>query len=161
MTGDFLSNLIQEKKKILVVDDEKNYRIVLARLFEGVGYQVLLADSPESAMTVLQNEKVSLILTDLQMASRNGLAFCQRVRSEIGNIPTIVFTADNSSTGYDAMIDAGVLNCLDKPFDNQFILNLVADIFLNLTKGPCLARLDNEEQSLMNQYVLQKEPELS
>jgi len=107
-----MSSLSQEKQKILVVDDEKNYRIVLARLFEGVGCQVLLADSPESAMTLLQNEKVSLLLTDLQMAGKNDLDFCQRVRSEIGDIPTIVFTADASSIGCDAMINAGVLNCL-------------------------------------------------
>jgi len=161
MTGKLMSKLKQEIQKILVVDDEKNYRIILARLFEGVGYQVLLADSPESAMTLLQNEKVSLLLTDLQMARMNGLAFCQRVRSEIGDIPTIVFTANASSFGREALNNAGVLTCLDKPFDNQVILNLVADIFLNRTKYSCPERRDNKEQSLLNEYVLQKEPELS
>lgn len=124
-----MSKLNPEIQKILVVDDEKNYRVVLARLFEEVGYQVLLAESPESAMTLLQNEKVSLLLTDLQMARMNGLAFCQRARCEIGDIPMIVFTAHASSFGREALNNAVVLTCLDKPFDNQVILNLVADIF--------------------------------
>ena len=112
-------------------------------------------------MTLLQNEKVSLLLTDLQMARMNGLAFCQRVRCEIGDIPMIVFTAHASSFGREALNNAVVLTCLDKPFDNQVILNLVADIFLNRTKDSCPARRDNEEQSLLHAYVLPKEPELS
>jgi len=156
-----MSKMEQMKEKILVVDEEKNYRIVLARLFEGVGYQVFLADSPESAMALLQTEKVSLLLTDLQMAGMNGLDFCQRVNSEIGGIPTIVFTANASGFDRDAMSSAGVLNCLDKPFDNQVILNLVAEVLLNRSKESCKVQFDNEEQSLLKECVLQKEPEIT
>ena len=148
------------KQKILVVDNEKNYRIVLARLFEGVGYQVCLADSPDAAMILLQKEKIALLLTDLQMAGMDGLAFCRRVRNEIGDIPIIIFTADAKSYGEHALSDAGVLKCLDKPFDNQVILNHVADIFSRRGKDPCSKRLYNEKRSLLHDPVLLKEPEL-
>ena len=149
-----------ERQKILVVDDEKNYRIVFARLFEGVGYQVVLADSAESAMVLLRNEKVSLLLTDLQMYGMNGLDFCQRVRSEIGDIPTIVFSADASRLDYDSMSNAGILACLDKPFNNRVILTMVDDILLNRPPIPYPSWPANRERSLVNDDVFEKEPEL-
>ena len=149
---------IQKKKKILVVDDEKNYRFVLSRIFEGAGYQGMLADSAESAMGILQKENVSLILTDLRMAHMNGLGFCQKVRCEIGEIPTLVFTADASSLGRDEMSSAGVLSCLDKPFDNQVILDLVADILLHRPETLCVAPSGRVEQPFINKDVSQKEP---
>ena len=149
-----------ERQKILVVDDEKNYRIVLARLFERVGYRVLLAESAETAMILLRNENVALILTDLQMYGMNGLDFCQRVRSEIGDIPMIAFTAEASRYGCDAMANAGVLACLDKPFDNQAIVTLVDDILLNQNKHPLSSGPDKNERFLINEAVFQKEPEI-
>ena len=67
-----MEQLGQRTGKILVVDDEKNYRIVLARLFEGAGYQVLVAHDAESAMEILQRERVSLIISDLCLAALDG-----------------------------------------------------------------------------------------
>lgn len=158
MPGKLMNKPNHRGQKILVVDDEKNYRIVLARLFEGVGYQVLLADSAESAMMLLQDEKVSLLLTDLQMSGMNGLDFCRRVRSEIGDIPTIVFTAGTAGLGYGALSAAGVRACLDKPFDNQVILSMVGEI-LTSTKLPHPSGFDDTQRPPVNEDVFQKEVE--
>lgn len=161
MSGRLMNKPNHEGQKILVVDDEKNYRIVLARLFEGAGYQAFLADSAGAAMILLQNEKISLVLTDLQMSGLNGLDFCQKVRGEFGEIPMIVFTADASGFGYDAMSNAGVRACLDKPFDNQVILTLVDDILLNKAAIPYSSGCEKNEGAPINENVFQKEPEIS
>ena len=52
------------KRSILVVDNEKNYRIVLSRILEGAGYLVLSADGPQSALELLCEQPVALIMTD-------------------------------------------------------------------------------------------------
>lgn len=126
-----MSKSDQGQQTILVVDDEKNYRFVLARLFESVGHRVLLADGPETAMSLLQREKVSLILSDVRMSGMDGLSFCERVQREIGRIPCIVFTAEASKMTRDTLARAGVRCCLDKPFDNRVVLNMVANIMLS------------------------------
>ena len=117
-----------EAPKILVVDDEKNYRIILSRLLEGSGYQVLLADSPDSAMSILRQEQVSLILSDLRMKNVDGLNFCRQVLAEIGQIPCVVFSASASEYSKQEIKKAGIHHCLIKPFRNQDVLRLVNDL---------------------------------
>jgi hypothetical protein len=58
------------------------------------------------------------------------------------------------------MSDAGVLACLDKPFDNQVILTMVDDILLNRVKLPYSSGFDKNERPLINEDVFQKEPEI-
>jgi len=120
---------------ILVVDDEKNYRIVLARLFGNVGYRVLLAESAVTAMSMLQQETVSLILTDQHMSGQNGLDFCEQVRREIGSIPCILFTANAARIPREQMLRCGVAGCLNKPFDNRLILKMVAETLSGLSEA--------------------------
>ena len=122
-----MEQLGQRTGKILVVDDEKNYRIVLARLFEGAGYQVLVAHDAESAMEILQRERVSLIISDLCLTTLDRLYFCQQARAQFGPIPCVVFTADATRIDPIAKRQAGVVCCLEKPFDNQVILKLAAE----------------------------------
>lgn len=117
----------ENRLTILVVDDEKNYRIVLARLFESVGYRVLLAESAAAAMALLRREPVALILSDQRMSGLHGLGFCAQVRQEIGPIPCILFTADAARISREEMLGCGVADCLSKPFDNRVILKMVAE----------------------------------
>lgn len=57
---------------ILVVDDEKNYRIVLSRILEEAGHRVSLAENPFAALELLSHEGVALILSDLRMPHMDG-----------------------------------------------------------------------------------------
>ena len=116
-----------EPLTIMVVDDEKNYRIVLARLFEKEGYRVLLADCPSSAMNLMRQNEVALILTDQCLPGNGGLLFCAMAREEFGDIPCLLFTANATRITRNDLSRAGVVSCLSKPFDNQHMLKVVAD----------------------------------
>ncbi len=124
-----MSILPTTKLPILVVDDEKNYRIILSRILEGAGYQVLTADHPQVAMELIREQPVALILSDMRMPDIDGLELCRRVSQDIGSIPFILFSAcipTHYRQEIDATIDAW--GSLSKPFDNQDVLSLVEEV---------------------------------
>ncbi len=138
---------------ILVVDDEKNYRTVLAQLLEAEGYRVSTAENPFAALELLARESVALILSDLKMPHMDGLTFLQRVRQEVGEIPFIVLTAFATVETALATMKAGAVDYLMKPFKNDEILLIVA-------KALGHARLQAENQALRRQLEQEREREL-
>ena len=129
---------------ILVVDDEKNYRVVLAQLLEAEGHRVSTAENPFAALDLLSRESVTLILSDLKMPRMDGLAFLQRVRQDIGEIPFIVLTAFATVETALSAMKAGAFDYLMKPFKNDEIL-LIVD------KALGYARLQSENTALRRQ----------
>jgi two-component system NtrC family response regulator len=121
-----MANEINAVAEILVVDDEKNYRLILTRLLSNAGYRVLTADGPVAAMTLLKDHPVRLILSDLRMPLMDGLEFCRRVKQDIGEIPFILFSAFIAAQGQQQMNASGAWGFLDKPFDNDDVLAMVA-----------------------------------
>lgn len=122
---------------ILVVDDEKNYRIILSRILVGAGYRVLTADRPQAAMKLLREQPVALILSDMRMPEIDGLELCRSVSRDIGSIPFILFSAFISACcrqEIDATVNAW--GSLSKPFDNQDVLTLVEKVLTASARGP-------------------------
>ena len=81
--------------KILLVDDDDEFRTVMALALESFGYAVVEADDGVSALDVLRRERPDAILSDLHMPLMDGRAFCKRVRAETGlaTIPFIILSA--------------------------------------------------------------------
>jgi len=117
---------------ILVVDDEKNYRVVLGRLLSDAGHQVSTAENPFAALELLSRAgvEVDLILSDLRMPGMDGMAFQQQVHEEYGDIPLIIMTAFATVETALLAMKAGAFDYLVKPFKNEEIL-LVVDKALN------------------------------
>ncbi|WP_432821843.1 sigma-54-dependent transcriptional regulator [Trichloromonas sp.] len=129
---------------ILVVDDEKNYRAVLGQLLEAEGHRVSAAENPFAALELLSRESVALILSDLKMPHMDGVAFLQRVRQDIGDIPFVVLTAFATVETALAAMKAGAFDYLLKPFKNDEML-LIVD------KALGYARLQTENTALRRQ----------
>ncbi|MGX9366923.1 sigma-54-dependent transcriptional regulator [Desulfoplanes sp. PS50] len=107
---------------ILIVDDEKNYCVVLAQLLRRAGYTVTTADNGFAALEILNREAMSIVLADLKMPRMDGLTLFKSVREEIGEIPFIIMTAFASvQTALDS-IKAGVFDYIPKPFHNDQVL---------------------------------------
>jgi len=114
------------KPHILVVDDEKNYRLILGELLRDAGYRVSLAENPYAARDILAHEGVSVILSDLKMPQMDGLALYRQVEGQVGKIPFILMTAYASVETAISALKAGVHDYLVKPFNNQEVLLVVA-----------------------------------
>jgi two-component system NtrC family response regulator len=137
---------------ILVVDDEKNYRAILAQLLEGEGYRVSTAENPFAPLSC-SARSVSLILSDLRMPRMDGMAFLQQVREDVGDVPFVILTAFATVETALAAMKAGAFDYLLKPFNNEDILQTVA-------KALAYARLQAENAALRRQLEQGREREI-
>jgi len=58
---------------ILIVDDEKNYPIILSAVLEEEGFETLKANSGFEALEILKSADIDLVLTDMKMPSMDGI----------------------------------------------------------------------------------------
>ena len=80
-------------KTILVVDDEKNIRLLYKAELEDEGYKVLTASNGLEALDVLKKETVDLVLLDIKMPEMNGPEFLRYIRQFNQTLPIIISTA--------------------------------------------------------------------
>jgi two-component system NtrC family response regulator len=138
---------------ILVVDDEKNYRIILARLLGEAGYRVTTADNPFAALELLSREEVALILSDLRMPRLDGVAFLRQVREAVGEVPFIVLTAFATVETALAAMKAGAFDYLLKPCKNE-------ELLLTVEKALAFALLEAQNAALRRQLEGARERDL-
>ncbi|MEW5734989.1 MAG: response regulator [Thermodesulfobacteriota bacterium] len=83
------------KKKILVVDDEKDVLSYLTALFEDAGYATLTAETGSQCMEKAKAEKPDLITLDITMPEQSGVRAYRKLRedAELAKIPVIIVTA--------------------------------------------------------------------
>lgn len=99
---------------ILIVDDEKNTREGLARALKRQ-YRVFAAESAETALSVLSEETVDLMLSDIRMPGEDGLSLLKTVRQRYPSVLCILLTAYGSiETSVEAM-KSGAYDFLTKP----------------------------------------------
>ncbi len=110
------------RQVILVVDDEKNIRLMLRRTLEDEGYAVVEAESAEKALEVLAVEPADLGVFDIRLPGMDGLALLSKARELWRELPVIVISghADKSDV-VDAM-KRGAVDFLDKPPDRERVL---------------------------------------
>ncbi|MDR6739567.1 CheY-like chemotaxis protein [Herbaspirillum sp. 1173] len=80
---------------ILVVEDRVDVRLLLADVFAGEGYRVLIAGNGREALRTLEHQSVNVILTDLRMPLMDGVRFARAVRADeqLRHIPIILLSA--------------------------------------------------------------------
>ena len=102
---------------VLVVDDEAHMRRVLEIMLKQLGHRVATAADGAQALTMLQNMKVDLVLTDLRMPVLDGIGLLAAMVENAIFVPTIVMTAQGSiATAVEAM-KLGAQDYLMRPFD--------------------------------------------
>src|SRR5919205_4010035 len=103
--------------RILVVDDERSMRELLAIVLRREGYEVLLAESGQSAIAMLEREAVDLLISDIKMPDVSGVEVLRAAKRIDQDILGIMITAFASTeTAVEAM-RLGACDYLSKPFD--------------------------------------------
>ncbi|MDM8535294.1 response regulator [Desulfobacterales bacterium HSG17] len=100
-------------KKLLCVDDEETIRMLFKRVFEKEGFNVLMADSANTAVGILEKDNVQIIFTDLNMPGTNGLELGRKIRADR---PMALIYA---MTGYSSLFQ--LADCREAGFDDYFI----------------------------------------
>ena len=103
--------------RILVVDDERSMRELLAIVLRREGYEVLLADNGRAAIDLIEREPVDLLISDIKMPDLSGVEVLRAAKKVDQDILGIMITAFASTeTAVEAM-RLGACDYLSKPFD--------------------------------------------
>jgi len=117
------------KKKILVVDDDDNLRIVMQETLESCGYDVGEAESGATALNVLKKKKFDLVITDLMMPGIKGIDLIERASGLYPEMGFLVISAYGTiETAVDAM-RKGAFDFITKPFSIEHIESRVERFF--------------------------------
>ena len=120
-----------EKKTILIVDDEQPIIDMLVYNLEKEGYNTLEATDGEKAVDIALNNTPDLILLDIMIPKMDGLSVCKRIRHNL-NIPIIMLSAKGEEIDKILGLELGADDYITKPFS---IRELMARIKANLRKG--------------------------
>jgi DNA-binding NtrC family response regulator len=132
------------QSRVMVVDDDADTLSLLREVVAKEGYQVETAEDAETALQKLSEWQPDLVITDIHMPGKDGLALLAAVREKAPDILVILLTAYGSlKTAVDA-IKAGAFDYLSKPF-------VVDDIRLVVRRALEHKKLVRENRSLRDQ----------
>lgn len=124
-----MTNQGNEEMKILVVEDvELNQHLVL-QILEGWGFRVKVAGNGKEALELVRNESFDLVLMDIQMPEMDGIEATRRIRSmnpPVNAIPIIALTANTMKGDTDKYFQAGMNDCVPKPFKDEDLYNTIS-----------------------------------
>src|ERR1043165_8573005 len=112
---------MQDKARILVVDDEPQLTRVLLRSLTAKGYEVRVAGDGDFALQTFRDWPAALVITDLAMPNMGGLELCRRLRS-ISEVPIIVLSVRGEKKTKVEALDAGADDYITKPFGMDELL---------------------------------------
>ncbi len=104
---------------ILVVDDEKNYLLVLSAVLEEEGYEVLTAQGGHEALEIQKSSDLDLILTDMKMPAMDGIELLENIKALDPDLPVIMMTAHGTIDKAVEAMQKGAYSYILKPFDNE------------------------------------------
>ena len=81
------------KKKILIVDDEKNIRLLLKEELTDEGYDVVTAGNGAAALKMIQEERPDIVTLDIKMPGEDGLTILRKIRETEYDLPVIICSA--------------------------------------------------------------------
>lgn len=111
---------IDQRKKVLVVDDDPNLRMICREALEYQNYRVMEAADGTQALETLKRQQPDLILLDIMLPGIDGFQISQIIRSNIStsNIPIVFLTAKGHTEDKVKALKSGATDYLVKPFDS-------------------------------------------
>ncbi len=113
---------------VLIVDDEADIRELVAGVLSDDGYETRTAATSEEALAAFDERLPSLVLLDvwLRGSSMDGLELLKKMKARDANVPMIVFSGHGNIDTAVAAISSGAVDFLEKPFEAEKLLHLVA-----------------------------------
>ncbi|MBK6515482.1 MAG: response regulator [Polyangiaceae bacterium] len=145
------------KKKVLVVDDEREIRVLIRRLLEERGHVVVEADRGRLGLQMLKLENPDLVVLDAMLPEVHGFDIAKRIRSSsrYGHIPIVMVSAVYRGWRFaqDAKQSYGVDAYLEKPFRVQELLTIVETALKDGRAPADPESINAEAEQLLNDGV--------
>ena len=138
---------------ILVLDDERNYLLLLETLLEDAGYGVTALHDPELGLAFLEESEVDVVVTDMKMPKVSGRDVLEHVKRNYPHIPVLIMTAFGSIESAVEAMRLGAFDYITKPFSND-------ELMLSMSKAVQLAKVQQQyrllRETLEERYSLHK-----
>ena len=113
---------------VAVVDDDESVQSSLPKALQSVGLRAVSFLSAEEFLSSGRLDEIGCVITDLRMSGMSGLELQARLAQDGRRIPVIFITAHGDARERARALRAGAVAFLDKPFDDDLLLNLVCKI---------------------------------
>lgn len=112
---------------ILVAEDEPHILLLIQRKLEAAGYTVITTTNGDDALAAALQEKPDLLLLDIMLPGRDGLAVCREVKQTFSPNapPVILISALGQQIDVEAGIAAGADDYIIKPFPPRLLLERI------------------------------------
>jgi len=110
---------------VLVVEDDLSLREALCDTLHLAGFPVLAAKDGNAALTLIEQEEVSMVVSDVQMKPMDGFSLLKKLRSNRPDLPIVLMTAYGTIQKAVEAIREGASDYLVKPFDAGSLVKLV------------------------------------
>ena len=119
---------MEQKKTVLIVEDEKNIVDIIRFNLQRTGYDTLEAYDGEAGLAMAREKKPDLILLDVMMPKMDGIQVLEKLRQEGVKTPIMMLTAKGQKSDRITGFNAGADDYLPKPFDPDELLSRVRAI---------------------------------
>lgn len=116
-----------DKPVIFVIDDDRSVRDALDSLLRAVGFDVWTFASPDEFLRADRTAREACLVLDVQMPGISGVEFQQQLAEAGSGLPVIFITAHGDIPMSVRAMKAGALEFLTKPFDDQQLLDAIAE----------------------------------
>ncbi len=126
---------------LLIADDNKPSRMLLAKLLEKMGYEVFIASDGQEAWDILQDNNISFVITDWLMPRMDGLELCKKIReADFGHyIYVVILTSKEEKSEMIEGLEAGADDFIVKPYDKD-------ELFVKIRAGERILSLEKSKE---------------
>jgi len=133
--------------QILVVDDDKNTRMLLKAVLQAENYTVFTAENGEAALDVMDREHIDLVVLDIMMPKMDGYEFTKVLRESDNNLPILMVSAKQLPADKQKGFLVGTDDYMTKPIDEMEMLLRIKALLRR-------ARIANERRIVVGDVVL-------
>ncbi|MFH1652831.1 MAG: response regulator [Pseudomonadota bacterium] len=108
---------VDEKKKVLIVDDETEIRKMLNSFFKKIDYEAISVESGQLGLNILSKENFDVLVSDIKMPFMDGVEFAKKAKALRPNMAIILLTGNASVDTAQEAIRIGINDYLTKPID--------------------------------------------
>jgi two-component system cell cycle response regulator DivK len=121
---------------ILYIEDDFTNRLLVRRILEAEGYQVLEAENGLQGLEMARDARPALILVDISMPDMDGYQVTGRLRTmpEVGDVPIVALTANVMKGDRERALEAGCSGYIQKPLDVDRLPDQIASFLQAPTK---------------------------
>jgi len=126
---------------ILIVDDEKNYLVILEALLAPEGYEIITEDNAANALRIIRDTDLDLVITDMKMPGKDGMELLEEAKKIDPELPVIIMTAYGTIEKAVEAMKKRAYDYITKPFRNE-------ELKLTVRKALEFSRLKKENRLL-------------